>query len=123
RGRVALTAEQALEEVRGWIAFGMDDLEPSDPGLAQAVGRVLNGGLNFAFAPGNALRLWGMNINGEDFGFKGETTVSGLRSGLTLSGDITAEHRDIGRFSTLAGRGLGGAAQAHIKGRYALLGK
>src|SRR5690606_28468545 len=49
RGRVALTAEQALEEVRGWIAFGMDDLEPSDPGLAQAVGRVLNGGLNFAF--------------------------------------------------------------------------
>lgn len=123
RGRVALTAEQALEEVRGWIAFGMDDLVPADPGLAQALGRVLNGGLNFAFTPGNALQLWGMNINGEDFGFKGETTVSGLRTGITLSGDITAQHRNVARFSALAGRELGGTADARIKGRYALLGK
>ncbi|WP_028716387.1 translocation/assembly module TamB domain-containing protein [Paracoccus sp. J39] len=123
RGRIALTPEQALEEVRGWIAFGMDDLAPADPGLAQALGDTLNGGLNFAFTPGNALRLWGMNINGEDFGFRGETTVSGLRTGITLSGDITAQHRNVGRFSTLAGRELGGTADAHIKGRYALLGK
>lgn len=123
RGRVTLTPEQALEEIRGWIAFGMDDLEPADPGLAQALGRTLNGGLNFAFTPGNALRLWGMNINGDDFGFKGDMTVSGLRSGITLSGDITAQHRDVGRFSTLAGRELGGSADAHIKGHYALLGK
>jgi len=123
RGRVTLTAEQALEEVRGWVAFGMDDLTHSDPGLAQAMGDTLNGGLNFAFTPGNALRLWGMNINGADFGFKGEATVSGLRTGITLSGDITAQHRNIGRFSTLAGRELGGTADAHIKGSYALLGK
>lgn len=122
-GRVVLTPDQALDEVRGWVAFGMDDLAPTDPGLADALGRVLNGGLNFAFAPGNALKLWGMNINGAELVLKGETTVSGLSSGLTLSGDVTAQHRDLSRFSKLAGRDLGGSADAAIKGSYVLLSK
>lgn len=123
RGRVVLTPEQALQEVRGWVAFGMDDLTPTDPGIARALGQVLNGGLNFAFTPGNALRFWGMNVNGDGYGFTGETTVSGLKSGITLSGDIRAQHQDLSHFSTLAGRELGGRAEAVIKGRYALLGQ
>ncbi len=123
RGRIILTAEQALQEVRGWVAFGMDDLEPADPALAEALGDTLNGGLNFAFTPGNALKLWGMNVNGDEFRFTGETEVSGLKSGITLSGDINAEHRNVARFSKLAARDLGGAAEAHIKGSYTLLNK
>jgi translocation and assembly module TamB len=122
RGRVLLTAEQALAEVRGWVAFGMDDVKPADPGLAEALGEVLNGGLNFAFTPGNALKFWGMNINGKGYGFKGDAELSGLKSGLAISGDITATHEDIGHFSRLAGRALGGRAEAAIKGRYVLLG-
>lgn len=122
RGRVVLTPEQALQEVRGWVAFGMDDLKPTDPGIAQALGEVLNGGLNLAFSPGNALRFWGMNINGDGYGFKGEMTVSGLQSGIALSGDITAQHQDLAHFSALAGRALGGRAEAAIRGRYTLLG-
>ncbi|SMO74586.1 translocation/assembly module TamB domain-containing protein [Paracoccus laeviglucosivorans] len=123
RGRVLLTEAQALDQVRGWVAFGMDDLAPTDPGLASALGHTLNGGLNFAFSPGNALSFWGMNINGDEFGLKGETTVSGLQSGITLSGNVTAQHENLSRFSQLAGRELGGSAEATIKGRYALLGK
>lgn len=123
RGRVVLTADQALDQVRGWVAFGMDDVKPTDPGLAEAVGQVLNGGLNFAFTPGNALKFWGMNINGDGYGFKGEIEVSGLKSGLALSGDIMARHDDLRHFSRLAGRDLGGRAEAAIKGRYVLLGR
>jgi len=123
RGRVVLTPEQALQEVRGWVAFGMDDLEPTGPGLADAVGDTLNGGLNFAFTPGNALKLWGMNINGDQFRLTGDMEVSGLRSGIALSGDVAAEHRDLSRFSVLAQRELGGTATAAIKGRYVLLSK
>ncbi|WP_347267359.1 translocation/assembly module TamB domain-containing protein [Paracoccus sp. (in: a-proteobacteria)] len=122
RGRVGTTPDLALAEIRGWLAFGMDGIEPADPALAEALSDNLNGGLSLAFTPGTALRLWGMNINGEDFTLKGETTVSGLRSGITLAGDITAEHRNLARFSALAGRPLGGSAQARIKGRYAILG-
>ena len=123
RGRIVLTPESALQEVRGWVAFGMDDLEPANPELAEALGDTLNGGLNFAFTPGNALKLWGMNINGDEFGFTGDLEVSGLKTGITLSGDINAEHRNIARFAKLAARDLGGQAQAHIKGSYTLLSK
>ncbi|UXU75858.1 MULTISPECIES: translocation/assembly module TamB domain-containing protein [unclassified Paracoccus (in: a-proteobacteria)] len=123
RGRVVLTDDRALAEVRGWVAFGMDDVKPTDPGLAQALGDTLNGGLNFAFTPGNALRFWGMNINGNGYGFTGEMELAGLKSGLTLTGDIAARHDRLADFSTLAGRELGGRAEAQIKGRYALLGK
>ena len=122
RGRVILNETQALQELRGWLAFGMTALEPADPGLAQALGDTLNGGLNFAFAPGNDLKIWGMNINGDNFLLTGQTDVSGLSTGIRLSSDINAEHRDLGNFSTLAGRPLKGAANAHIKGEYALLG-
>ncbi|MTH65811.1 translocation/assembly module TamB domain-containing protein [Paracoccus shanxieyensis] len=123
RGRVILTEAQALDQVRGWVAFGMDDLLPADPALASALGTTLNGGLNFSFAPGNALSFWGMNINGDEFGLRGETTVSGLSSGIALSGNVTARHDNLSRFSQLADRDLGGSAEATIKGRYALLGK
>ncbi len=121
RGRVILTDAQALSEIRGWIAFGMTDLEPVDPGLEQALGDVLNGGLNFAFSPGNDLKFWGMNINGADFRLTGETDVSGLSTGITLSGDLNAEHRNLGNFAALSGRDLKGAANARIKGSYTLL--
>ena len=122
RGRVILTDTQALQELRGWIAFGMTALEPTDPGLAEALGDTLNGGLNFAFAPGNDLNIWGMNINGDNFHLTGQTDVSGLSTGIRLSSDINAEHRDLSNFSALAKRPLKGAATAHIKGDYAILG-
>ena len=114
RGRVVLTEQQALSEIRGWLAFGMDDLAPTDPGLADALGRTLNGGLNLAFTPGNALRLWGMNVNADAFGFTGDMQASGLKSGIVLSGNVTARHSDLSRLSRLAGRDLGGQADAAV---------
>lgn len=123
RGRVTLTPEQALGDVRGWVAFGMDDLAPTEKGLAEALGHTLNGGLNFSFSPGDALKFWGMNINGDEYGFKGSMAVQGLSTGITLAGDITAQHRNLARFSTLAKRDLGGSADADIKGTYRVLGK
>lgn len=123
RGRIVLTADQALQEVRGWVAFGMDGLKPTDTALAEALGNTLNGGLNFAFSPGNALKFWGMNINGDEFGFTGNVDVSGLKTGITLSGDVNARHSNLARFSKVAARDLGGSADAHVKGSYTLLSK
>lgn len=122
RGKVNLNAD-ALDSIRGWVAFGMDGLVPADPGLAQAVGDVINGGLNFEFRPGNALRLWGMNVNGNVYGLKGDMTVSGLSSGIGLSGDMVLAHRDLSKGSLLAARDLSGQAEAHIVGSYTLLSK
>ncbi|MDF3607305.1 translocation/assembly module TamB domain-containing protein [Paracoccus sp. DMF-8] len=122
RGHVEMT-DGGLDLLRGWIAFGLTGMAPTDPALAQATGDNMNGGLNFHFRPGNALNLFGMNINGADFRLTGDTTVSGLSSGLALSGDLTMSHRDLARFSGLAGRDLSGQAEARFDGRYVLLSK
>lgn len=122
RGHVEMT-EGALDLLRGWIAFGLTDMAPTDAALAQAIGDNMNGGLNFHFRPGAALSLFGMNINGADFKLTGDTTVSGLSTGLALSGDLVVSHQDLKRFSGLAGRELSGQAQARLDGRYVLLNK
>lgn len=120
RGRVNLDGD-ALQEIRGWVAFGMDGIAPSDPALAQATGDFLNGGLNFAFSPGSALNLFGMNINGTEYGLKGDMLVSGLSTGVRASGEMTLGHRDLSRLSALAGRDLSGSADIGFKGFYVLL--
>ncbi len=89
-------------------------LSPTYLGQADALGRTLNRGLNLVSTPSNALRLWGMNVNAEAFGFCGDMQTSGLKSGIMLSGNIAARHRDLSRLSRLAGRDLGGQA---IRGR------
>lgn len=123
RGHVEMTDGGGLDLLRGWIAFGLTGMAPTDPALAQATGDNMNGGLNFHFRPGNALNLFGMNINGADFRLTGDTTVSGLSSGLALSGDLVVSHRDLARFSGVAGRDLSGQAEARFEGRYVLLNR
>lgn len=124
RGRVNLKEDgEALESIRGWVAFGMDGIAPTDPALAHAVGEVLNGGLNFDFTPGNALELFGMNVNGTEYGLKGDMLVDGLSSGIVISGDTTISHDDLGRFSGLASRQMSGAADAQFVGYYVLLNR
>ncbi|WP_294924184.1 translocation/assembly module TamB domain-containing protein [uncultured Paracoccus sp.] len=120
RGHVEMDGS-ALELLRGWIAFGMDGIDAADPALAEAVGGFLNGGLNFHFRPGNALNLFGMNINGSDYRLTGDTFVSGLSSGITLAGDVAFQHRDLSRLSGLAGRDLSGSATVEVRGPYVLL--
>lgn len=122
RGKVNLNGGN-LDSVRGWVAFGTDGIAPADPGLAQAVGSIVNGGLNFEFRPGNALNFWGMNVNGDSYGLKGDMTMDGLSSGITLSGDMTLSHKDLSHGSLLAGRDLSGQAEAHFRGLYTVLSK
>lgn len=121
RGRVNLD-EGMLQSIRGWVAFGMDGIAPADEDLARAIGDNLNGGLNFDFRPGNAIEFFGMNINGTEYGLRGDMLVDGLSSGITLSGDLSMGHRDLGRLSGLASRELSGQADARFQGYYILLG-
>ncbi len=120
RGSVDLT-EGALNSVHGWVAFGIDGLQPADEALARAVGEIVNGGLNFDFRPGNAIEFTGININGASYGLKGDAMADGLASALTVSGDLTASYRDFSSLSGLAGRELSGSGQANVRGYYQLL--
>ncbi len=120
RGSVDLT-DNALQSVHGWVAFGIDGLVPVDEALARAVGDVVNGGLNFDLRPGNAIEFTGVNINGAHYGLRGDATLDGLASGITLSADMMANYRDLSSLSGLAGRELGGEGTANVRGYYQVL--
>ncbi|RJE80987.1 translocation/assembly module TamB domain-containing protein [Paracoccus sp. JM45] len=111
----------ALSAVTGGIEFAASSLGFADAGLAQAIGDKIDGSANFDFAPGNAVDISDVTINGSDYGVDGNFLISGLSSGITLSVDTNARYSDLGRLSTLANRPVSGRADASVTGYYTLL--
>ena len=87
------------------------------------MGRTIRGETGFDLTPGNALELAGFSLGGRDYGLFGTILVDGLRSGITLSGDLDAAYERLDRLSTLAGRPLTGQASAHLTGLYTVLSR
>ncbi|WP_299362343.1 translocation/assembly module TamB domain-containing protein [uncultured Paracoccus sp.] len=121
-GSVVL-ADGDLEQVVGQIVFGADDLALADAGLQQALGRTINGETRFDLTPGNAMELTDLSVTGEGFGLFGTLLADGLRSGITISGEMDAGYEDLSRLSTLAGRPLTGQAAARLTGLYTVLSR
>lgn len=113
----------ALSDVNGKIEFGGRQLEFQDPGLAQAVGSDVTGQAVFEFAPGHALEVSDLTVNGSDYGLSGYFLVSGLSGGFLVSVDVDARYDDLGRLSTLAGRDVSGGADAFVTGYYRVLNR
>ncbi|WP_108500808.1 translocation/assembly module TamB domain-containing protein [Paracoccus indicus] len=120
KGAVVLT-DGALSEVTGALDFAARNLGFDDAGLAQAIGRQIEGTADFNFTPGNAIDISDVRIDGSDYGLNGNFLVAGLSSGITLSVDADARYADLGRLSTLAGRPMSGQADASVLGYYTLL--
>ncbi len=119
-GTVQLDAG-ALQQVVGNIRFGAERLALADKGLQAALGTEITGGAKFDLTPGNALELSDLSIEGKDYGLFGTLRADGLRSGITVSGEMDAAYEDLSRLSTLAGRPLTGQASATVSGLYTLL--
>ncbi|WP_022708089.1 translocation/assembly module TamB domain-containing protein [Paracoccus zeaxanthinifaciens] len=111
----------ALTDVTGALEFAAEDMGFVDPGLTEAIGTAITGRADFDFAPGNALDIRDVTLEGADFGLDGDFLVAGLDSGITLTADATARYGDLARISTLAGRPMSGAADASLRGYYTLL--
>ncbi|MDO5528232.1 MAG: translocation/assembly module TamB domain-containing protein [Paracoccus sp. (in: a-proteobacteria)] len=120
QGHVTLDGND-LDSIDGAIRFAANALDFTNPGLAEAVGDNLGGSTNFEFVPGQVVHLTGLNIGGDVFSLGGEATVDGLSSGIVLSGNLTAAHRDLSTLSTIAGRDLSGRADAEINGYWQYL--
>ncbi|MEO1909372.1 MAG: translocation/assembly module TamB domain-containing protein [Paracoccus sp. (in: a-proteobacteria)] len=119
-GAVILT-DGALSEVTGALDFAARNLGFDDAGLAEAIGRQIEGEADFNFTPGNAIDISDVRIDGADYGLGGNFLVSGLSSGITLSVDADARYDDLARLSTLADRPMSGQADASVLGYYTLL--
>ena len=97
-------------------------LRPTDPALAQALGDATTGQIKLSWLEGQPLRLSQIRLAGSGYTIDSQGKISGLASGLTLDGTLTAETDDLSRFSGLAARPLGGAAALQVQGTGSLLG-
>lgn len=122
-GGAVVLAGSALSEVTGKIDFGGSGLEFDDPGMAQAVGEAVTGSAQFQFAPGQAVEVSDLVVNGEDYGLDGYFLVTGLSGGFLVSADVDARYADLARLSELAGRPMTGRADAALTGYYRVLNR
>ncbi|MCW3781487.1 translocation/assembly module TamB domain-containing protein [Defluviimonas salinarum] len=110
-----------VTRVGGHVGFAANGIEPTDPALASAVGPDLAGKIMFHWQGGEPLSIPSFDVEGQGYGASGGFNIETTDKGLTLGGRVTAEVADMGRFSGLAGRQLGGAANLEVSGSTGLL--
>lgn len=116
-------ADGALARLGGQITFDTTRIAPRDAGLASAIGPTLKGQTSFDWTPGNALQMTGIDVTGADYGLRGDLTISGLSSGLTLNGALDARYDDLSRLAQIADRPVAGRTNARVSGSYTVLSR
>ncbi len=122
-GRIGRTGGKGVDSARvgGTVSFEAVGIAPADPGLAAAIGPKLSGRAVFSWQEGESLRLPVIDVTGDGFGAKGNATIAEPEAGAVVTGRIEATVADLGRFSTLAGRPLGGSGTLTASGSVGLL--
>ncbi len=122
-GRIGRPGQGGVDAARvgGTITFAANGLTPTDAALAAAFGPDLSGRTIFYWQQGAPLRVPAFDVSGQGYGAKGGLTLSGPEAGAVLSGRVEADVADMGRFSGLAARPLGGSAALSVSGSGGIL--
>ncbi|MFT4148851.1 MAG: translocation/assembly module TamB domain-containing protein [Paracoccaceae bacterium] len=103
--------------VGGTLRYGVHELAMTDPALAQAAGRWLNGHVLFQWQQGGTgLRLPDIAIRGDGYRATGGVTLAGLDSAMQLTVRAEADVDNLAQFSAVAGRPLAGAGHVTLNG-------
>lgn len=119
RGTIDLAGGGA---VAGDLRAALRAVTLTDPALDRAVGDAITLDGGFSTPGDGTLKLSGLRLRGGGLDATVDGTVDGFDSGFRLTGNATVAAADIGRFSGLAGRRLGGAIEARLEGTGAPLG-
>ncbi|MDE4175502.1 translocation/assembly module TamB domain-containing protein [Phaeobacter sp. PT47_59] len=103
-------------DLQGDLSLALEGVEPQDPGLARAIGDSLALTTHLSTAGADALTLTDMTLTGADLRAAGDLAISALASDLTIITQLDAASGDLARFADLAGRPLGGRAEAKVGG-------
>lgn len=106
----------AARGITARVAADLAGMALADPGLARALGREVAGRLVLGWTEGGPLRLTGVDLGagpGRVTGAADLTLTDGI---LRIAGQMRAALSDLAPYSGLAGRPLGGAADAGIDG-------
>jgi autotransporter translocation and assembly factor TamB len=119
-GTIARTGD-AVAEAAGAITLAAEGLDFTDPNLEEAVGARVEGRADVAWSQGGAVRLSALALEGADYRLAGDVDLllgaEDEAAGLPLDLDLTVSADTLGRFAGIAGRDLGGAAEASVTGQ------
>ena len=107
--------------INGDIKASVTGIKPADAALALALGSQITFVGTLTTQGDGALRIRNMALRGSDYQASGDVQIEGLDSGLKITADLHLGAADLARFSGLAGRPIGGAVTAEIKGSAAPL--
>ncbi|MDO6584047.1 translocation/assembly module TamB domain-containing protein [Salipiger sp. 1_MG-2023] len=115
-----LSPDTQPAQIAGTLDMTVAGLDFTDASLAQATGSDLTGTLDVAWQQGSPLTLSNIDLSGAGVNIAGAIGFDGLVQGQdpTISPNLQARVAGLDRFSGLAGRSLGGAADLAIKGDY-----
>ncbi|SPH23539.1 Translocation and assembly module TamB [Defluviimonas aquaemixtae] len=122
-GRISRPGQTGVDAARvgGHVRFAAAGVELADDAVATAVGPDLNGRAVFHWLDGQPLSISVFEVSGQGYGAEGGFRIAVAEDGVNVSGRVAAEVADLGRFSALAGRPLGGAAEMRLSGAAGLL--
>jgi len=103
------------------IAFDAKGLAHDDPALARAMGSSAEGTAKLYWTKGQDLQLSDLQVTSGRVRAGAEGTLGDASAGLPLDGKVQLAVDDLSRFAPIAGRDLGGAAEARVTGKYGLL--
>ncbi|MFN3937968.1 MAG: hypothetical protein ACK4KW_10340 [Gemmobacter sp.] len=118
-GRIARDGGAPL--VSGALELAATGLGFDDAGVTQALGSALAARTRFFWRAGEPLRLPDLMLEAGDLALAGDISVSDPGPALAIAGRVDAAAGDLSRFSTLAGRPLGGAGRIGWTGSFAPL--
>lgn len=116
-GRGQITTGNGVNQVAGDLSVTAEGIDPKDPALAQALGRVIDITTRFTLKEDDALTLSDMQMRGADYQLTGDLSLGRNTDGaLTLTPDLLVEADDLSRFAMISGQSLSGQARLSAAG-------
>ena len=103
------------------LIFDAQGLTHDDLALARALGAAAEGTASLSWAKGEAIEISDLRVTSGRVRAGLQGTLGDAAAGLPFDGRVQLAVDDLARFAPIAGRDLGGAAEARVSGSYRLL--
>ena len=114
-GGVLRSGEGAQEGlITANLQYGATGLQLAETGASEAFGDAIGGEFVASRAEGGATEISRFTLSGAGLEAQAEATIAGPNAGFRTNANLNAEIGGLGRFSTLIGQQVGGAAEVAV---------
>lgn len=97
------------------LQYGASGLQLTEAGASEAFGDEIGGEFSATRAGAGATEISRFTLSGAGLEARAEATIDGFEAGFRTNANLNAEIAGLGRFSTLIGQQLGGAAEVAVQ--------